>query len=67
MWQRMTAYFIEAWNYFLAPFGIDGTRLVERTVLQAERSRVRLSMVSVKFFIDIILPAAIGPWSRLSF
>jgi len=29
------------------------------TALQAERSRIRFPMESLKFFIDIILPAAI--------
>jgi hypothetical protein len=31
-------------------------------VLQAGRSRVRLPMVSLEFFIDIILPAAGCSW-----
>jgi len=29
---------------------------------QVERSRVRFPMVSLEFFIDIILPAALWPW-----
>ena len=36
------------------------------TALKAERSRVRFPMLSLEFFIDIILPAALGPWGSLS-
>ena len=36
------------------------------TALQAGRSRVRFRMVSLEFFIDIILPAALSPWGWLS-
>jgi hypothetical protein len=36
------------------------------TALQAGRSQVRFPMVSLKFFIDIILLSALCPWGRLS-
>jgi len=35
------------------------------TALQAGRSRVWFSMLSLEFFIDIILPAALWPWVSL--
>jgi len=40
--------------------------LVRGTALQAGRSRVCFQMVSLEFFIDIILTAAIWSWGRLN-
>ena len=36
------------------------------TALQVGRSRVRFPKVSLEFFIDVILPAALWPWGWLS-
>jgi len=36
------------------------------TALQVGRSRVRFPMVSLEFFIDVILPVALWPWGWLS-
>jgi hypothetical protein len=40
--------------------------IVWGTALQSGRSRVRFPMLSLEFFIDIILPATMCPWGRLS-
>ena len=44
------------------PWGHAVAQLVGGTALQAERSRVRVPMVALESFIDIILPAALRPW-----
>jgi len=40
--------------------------MLKTTALQTRRSRVRLTIVSLEFFIDIIPPAALWPWDRFS-
>jgi len=41
-------------------------QLVAALRYKAGRSRVRFPIVSIEFFIEIILPAALWPWGRLS-
>jgi len=41
--------------------GARGGALGRGTALQARRSRIQFPMVSLVFFIDIILPAALWP------
>ena len=42
--------------------GARGGAVGSGTALQARRLRVQFPMVSMEFFIDIILPAALQPW-----
>ena len=47
-------------------FGDRGGPVGWGTALQVRRSRFRFPMVSLEFFIDIILLAALWPWGQLS-
>jgi hypothetical protein len=46
----------------LQKLGVRGGAVGSGTALQAGRSRIRFPMVSLEFFIDIILPAAVWLW-----
>ena len=48
------------------PYGVHGGAVGWGTVLQAGRSGVQFPMVSLEFFVDIILPATLQPWGWLS-
>jgi hypothetical protein len=51
---------------YISKKGPRGSAVDWGTALQSGRSRVRFLMVSLEFFIHIILPAALWPWSWLS-
>ena len=52
------------WNVWLTE-GPRGGAVGWGSALRAGRTRVLFSMLSVEFFIDMILPAALWPWDRL--
>jgi len=46
--------------------GVRGGAVSWGTALQAGSLWVRFPIISFEFLIDIILPAVLGPWSRLA-
>jgi len=57
-----------SWDVLMWRYTVNGDIRHEYwgTALRAGRSWVQFPMVSLDFFIDIILPAALRPWGRLS-
>ena len=52
--------------YLCIYVGTRGSAFRWGTALQVGRSRVRFPIVSLEFFIDLILPTALWPWGSLS-
>ena len=52
--------------YYYYYYYLLGGSFRSGSALQAKRSRVRFPVGSLGYFIDVILPAALWPWGRLS-
>jgi len=58
--------FVVDYKLIFYKMGARGSAVGWGTALKAGRSRVRYPIVSLKFFIDIILPTALWSWGSLS-
>ena len=64
--QRKSTTYNNSTSILVHYFGVCGSAVGRGTALQIGRSPVRFPRVSVEFFVDVILPAALWSWGWLS-